>query len=45
MRYLIYENELHFVLSSMAHNSEKLIRLKENLGIALNEMASILIEA
>jgi carnitine O-acetyltransferase len=42
LRYLIYKDELHFVLSSMAHNEDSLAILKKNLNDALIEMASIL---
>ena len=42
LRYLIYDNELHFVLSSKVHNSENLIKLKKNLEESLVEIASIL---
>lgn len=44
LRYLIYGDELHFLLSSMSHNAGTLVKLKENLAEALKEMASILEE-
>lgn len=42
LRYLIYKDELHFVLSSMAHNKDLLLKLKENLEKSLIEMAAML---
>jgi len=42
LRYLIYGDELHFVLSSKVHNSENLLKLKSNLEESLIEIASIL---
>jgi carnitine O-acetyltransferase len=42
LRYLIYKDELHFVLSSMACNSDLLLELKENLNESLIGMASML---
>jgi len=42
LRYLIYGDELHFVLSSKVHNSGNLLKLKSNLEESLIEIASIL---
>ena len=41
LRYLIYNDQVHFVLSSMADNKAFLLKLKENLKESLMEMASI----
>jgi len=42
LRYLIYEDKLHFVLSSKVLNTEKLLKLKESLEESLIEIAYIL---
>ncbi|MEA3423997.1 MAG: choline/carnitine O-acyltransferase [Bacillota bacterium] len=42
LRYLIYDDELHFVLSSKFENKDNLLRLKDNLENSLDEIASIL---
>lgn len=42
LRYLICDDQIHFVLSSMAQNTDSLFRLKDHLKEALIEIASII---
>lgn len=42
VRYLIYNEEIHFVLSSKKHNETNLKQFKANLRISLDELSSIL---
>ncbi|MEA3423994.1 MAG: choline/carnitine O-acyltransferase [Bacillota bacterium] len=42
VRYLIYDDKVHFVLSSKFENKYNLLRLKDNLEESLDEIASIL---
>ena len=44
VRYLVYKDQLHFVLSSQKHRADSLILLKNSLEKSLKEMAALVDE-